>query len=88
MTEQVQEIDRPRLKKQLEVVREVMLGASYVGTWHTLGELNELTGYPEASISADLRHLRKAGNGGYVVEKRRRGAVGNGLWEYKVRVAQ
>jgi hypothetical protein len=82
-------LDGPRLKKQLEVVREVMLSAAAVGTWHTLEELKKITGYPPASISADLRHLRN-GTGSYhgplyVVEKRRReGAVG--LWEYKVKL--
>jgi hypothetical protein len=38
----------------------------------TLEELERKTGFPPASISAQLRHLRKVENGGYLVEKRRR----------------
>jgi hypothetical protein len=53
--------------------------------WMTLRELSELTGYGEASISAQLRHLRKTKFGGYVVAKRRRGpAKSDGLWEYRI----
>lgn len=53
--------------------------------WMTLRELSELTGYGEASISAQLRHLRKTKFGGYVVAKRRRGpARSDGIWEYRI----
>ncbi len=53
--------------------------------WMTLRELAELTGYGEASISAQLRHLRKAQFGGYLVAKRRRGpAKSDGIWEYRI----
>ncbi len=90
------------------VIRDVMLSAAECGTWCTLRELGQMTGYGEASISAQLRHLRKPQFGGYVVEKRRRrgeglragpdsigagsdfprprrdGAIGVGVWEYRV----
>jgi hypothetical protein len=54
------------------------------GGWMTLREIGELTGYGEASISAQLRHLRKPHFGGYVVAKRRRGPKTNGAWEYRI----
>ena len=52
--------------------------------WMTLRELADLTNYGEASISAQLRHLRKPHFGGYVVVKRRRGPSTSGAWEYRV----
>jgi hypothetical protein len=52
--------------------------------WMTLRELAELTNYGEASISAQLRHLRKPHFGGYVIVKRRRGYVMSGAWEYRI----
>jgi hypothetical protein len=52
--------------------------------WMTLCEISELTNYGEASISAQLRHLRKPHFGGYVIVKRRRGRVMNGAWEYRI----
>lgn len=51
------------------------------GRWLTLGELESLTGDPPASISAQLRHLRKAKFGAHGVEKE---YVGNGLYKYRV----
>jgi hypothetical protein len=85
------ELDGPRLAKQLTVVRDVMLSASDCAFaangadgWKTLEEIAKITSYPPASVSADLRHLRKKQNGGYTVEKRRRGDRSSGLWEYRV----
>jgi hypothetical protein len=59
--------------------------------WMTLGELAAATRFGEASISAQLRHLRKPGCGEFVVEKRRRETEGmarpeqaGALWEYRV----
>jgi hypothetical protein len=66
-----------RLGKQLEDVQRVMRG----GVWRTLSEIEALTGHPPASISAQLRHLRKARFGGHVVNKRH---IQNGLYEYQV----
>ena len=95
-----QRLDSTRLRTQLEVIREVMLSAGGRHTrasgladsawpdsgWYTLRELAQLTCYGEASISAQLRHLRKPQFGGYVVEKRRRRGEGPraGVWEYRV----
>jgi hypothetical protein len=88
------EYDARRLRSQREVIRDVMLAAADCDTWLTLGELRALTRYGEASISAQLRHLRKLENGGYDVSKQRReDAVGAGasadgrgecVWEYRI----
>jgi hypothetical protein len=76
---------------QREVLRDVMLAAGKYGAWMTLRELGRLTRYGETSISAQLRHLRKANCGGYVLEKRvRKPEVVSGeeqfvVWEYRLR---
>ena len=78
-------------RKQREVIRDVMLSAGQCATWLTLDELAKLTHYPPASISAQLRHLRKPRFGAFAVAKRIRSvnramlAEGFGaLWEYSV----
>jgi hypothetical protein len=79
------------LRKQREVIRDVMLSAGQCATWLTLDELAKLTHYPPASISAQLRHMRKPRFGAYEVVKRCRTvnkamrAEGFGtVWEYSV----
>ena len=79
------------LRKQGEVIRDVKLSAGQCATWLTLDELAKLTHYPPASISAQLRHMRKARFGAYEVVKRCRAvdkamrAEGFGaVWEYSV----
>jgi len=80
-------------RKQREVLRDVMLSAGQCETWLTLRELALLTSYGEASISAQLRHLRKAAFGGFVVEKRRRESAevarrfAGPVWEYRMSYA-
>jgi hypothetical protein len=88
------EYDARRLRSQREIIRDVMLSAADCETWLTLGELRVLTRYGEASISAQLRHLRKTENGGYDVVKRHREGVsperpgtdgrGECVWEYRI----
>lgn len=75
-------IDGKRIHNQTLKIRDYMLlvGSLGKGHWKTLGEIEEVLKYPQASISAQLRHLRKKEFGSYVVEKRRRGI----LWEYLV----
>lgn len=51
--------------------------------WHTLAEISAATGDPEASISAQLRHLKKARFGGHTITKVRRT---DGQWEYQLTV--
>jgi hypothetical protein len=88
------EYDARRLRSQREIIRDVMISAAECETWLTLGELRAITRYGEASISAQLRHLRRMENGGYLIEKRHRegavgaraGADGRGecVWEYRI----
>src|SRR5438552_3057220 len=85
-----------RRRLQRDVLRDVMLSASECGTWLTLEELARITGYPAASISAQLRHLRKPRHGGFQLQKRCRLAAkasmsrvemefAHGpLWEYRL----
>lgn len=78
---------RPR--SQREVLRDVMLSANECGAWLTLAELAAMTRYPAASISAQLRHLKKPQFGNYEMEKQlRAGAdLGDGhgaIWEYRL----
>jgi hypothetical protein len=83
-------------RRQTDVLRDVLLGAAQCDSWLTLRELARLTGYGEASISAQLRHLRKPQYGAYVVEKRcreegqpdgqlGRSAAHGAVWEYRLR---
>jgi len=51
------------------------------GTWRTLAEISETTGDPPASVSAQLRHLRKPRFGGYTVDRRH---MGGGLYQYRL----
>jgi len=83
---------------QLAAIRELMTRARARGIWLTLAEIAEATEFAEASISAQLRHLRKAHHGGYHVEKRHRCSArgvatlpkirdtrrGPVIWEYRV----
>jgi hypothetical protein len=88
------EYNARRLRSQREIIRDVMISAADCETWLTLGELRALTRYGEASISAQLRHLRKFENGGYEVIKRHREGVSPGrpgtdgrgecIWEYRI----
>jgi predicted transcriptional regulator len=73
------QLDGGRLRHQHEKIRDWMLVQN---DWKTLAEIREALGFPESSISAQLRHLRKRQFGGYRVEKRRRN--GKGTWEYRV----
>jgi hypothetical protein len=54
------------------------------GAWRTLDEIAQATGDPQASVSAQLRHLRKPRFGQHRVEKRARGERSHGLFEYRV----
>ena len=83
---------RPRrLRTQRDMLCDVMLAAGQCETWLTLHELSRLTGYGEASVSAQLRHLRKPRYGGFLVNKRVRAMdeVIRGdrgpVWEYQLR---
>lgn len=72
--------DNDRLSKQMGRVYDCMID----GTWRTLKEIADITSDPEASISAQLRHLRKPRFGSYVVMRRNRGRREDGLYEYQL----
>jgi len=79
-------------RSQREVLRDVMLSAAECGTWLTLRELSRLTSYGEASVSAQLRHLRKPRYGAFVIDKQVRKydevnqiAEHGAVWEYRLR---
>ncbi len=90
------ELDHDRWRSQYEVVRDILLSAAETCVWLTLGELGTLTHFPEPSVGAQVRALRTARLGGYVVEKRRRparrrisgvqasGDSGCHAWEYRI----
>ncbi len=72
--------DRKRLTGQILRVFDAMKD----GSWRTLEEIHLITNDPQASISAQLRHLRKERFGEHTVNKQPRGERENGLWEYQV----
>ncbi|HEX9222288.1 MAG TPA: hypothetical protein VF860_03065 [Candidatus Acidoferrales bacterium] len=85
---------RSARRRQRDVLCDVMLSARQCATWLTLDELAKLTHYPPASISAQLRHLRKPQYGAFLVEKRPRpvrtilrGEDFGTIWEYQLKRA-
>jgi len=81
-----QNLDGARLTGQICRIYRLMKDAK----WRTLQEIQEETGDPQASISAQLRHLRKVAFGGHTVEKKRRvdkeTTKEHGLWEYQLQI--
>lgn len=53
------------------------------GQWRSLADIEAITGDPAASISAQLRHLRKERFGGHTVNKE---YLGEGLWVYQLKL--
>lgn len=78
------EFDDERLSGQIKRVFDCMKD----GNFRTLQEIELITGDGQASISAQLRHLRKERFGSNTVEKRSRGERKNGLWEYKLMISE
>lgn len=74
------EFDHERLSKQLKCIYDLMIDEE----WRTLRHIEWKTGYPQASISAQLRHLRKPKMGSHTVNKRRKGEAKSGLFEYQL----
>jgi len=72
--------DHARLTRQIGRVYNSMID----GEWKTLREIADITGDPEASISAQLRHLRKPRFGSYIVKLQPRGDRSLGLFEYQL----
>jgi hypothetical protein len=72
-------------RTQRETLLMVLRLAAGCEQWVTLAELAGTTKFPPASISAQLRHLRKAEYGGWAIAKRRREWVTEELvWEYRL----
>lgn len=74
------EHDEVRLTGQCLRVRGLMLD----GEWRTLAEIASALGDPAASVSAQLRHLRKPRFGSYIIDRRSRGDRKRGLYEYRL----
>lgn len=72
--------DGERLHVQHIKIRNWMLERAEAGEWSSLEDIEYATGYPQASISAQLRHLRKPQFGSYIVNKKRVGSY----WLYMV----
>lgn len=81
------ELDNARLRQQIGRVYALMLD----GEWRTLDDIQAGTAAmrddggrdPHASISAQLRHLRKPRWGSHTIQKRE-AVEGSGLWEYRM----
>ena len=73
----VQERDNYRLGTQLAKIYNLMKD----GQFRTLSQIEQVTGEPQASISAQLRHLRKPRFGGHSVNKKHQG---QGLYKYQL----
>ena len=71
--------DGGRLRHQLTTVRDFMV--DHRDSWWTLDELEIALEFPQASISARLRDLRKQKHGGYEVARK---YVIRGQWAYKL----
>ena len=81
------EIDGQRLRTQLEKLTDFMVYCNSIDAWVSLAEIEQQTGIPQSSASAQLRHMRKREFGSHIVEKRRRETAaggGGGTWEYRV----
>ena len=76
----VPDLDHARLTGQIKRIFTFMAN----GSWRTLSEIATATDSPEASVSAQLRNMRKERFGGHTIIKRRRGEVKRGLFEYKL----
>lgn len=72
--------DRARLNSQLLTVRHAMLNPA--GKWWKLADLARQLNFPEGSVSARIRDLRKVKFGRWQVESRR--TPSGGTWEYRV----
>jgi hypothetical protein len=76
-------LDTVRLSRQAQLVFDLMRD----GEWRTLQEITSAIGCgSEAGVSARLRDFRKLKFGAFVVDRRRRGAGEDGLWEYQLRL--
>jgi hypothetical protein len=75
----VHERDSHRLTGQILEIYALMSD----GRWRTLAAIESATGAPQASVSAQLRNLRKKRFGEHTIDRRH---VGGGLYEYRIHV--
>lgn len=75
------EEDEAARKKRLRGQMLDVFNAVRDGEEYTLAELSRQTGHPPASISAQLRHLRKERFGSYIINKNHKG---RGLYFYRL----
>lgn len=76
----VSELDRDRLSSQTKRIFHLMKDKKF----RTLKEIEEITGDPQSSISAQLRHLRKGRFGSHTINKQRRSPSTSGIFEYQL----
>lgn len=72
--------DNERLTGQIKAIFDLMKD----GKFRTLREIEDSTNFPQSSISAQLRNLRKERFGSFNIDKRSRGDRENGLFEYRI----
>lgn len=72
--------DKERLTGQILRVYDLMADRC----WRTLDDIARATGDPHASVSAQLRNLRKKRFGGHTVNRRILGDRCRGLYEYQL----
>jgi hypothetical protein len=75
--EYIPERDHERLTTQLARVFNCMKDSK----WRTLEEISTITGDPEPSVSAQLRHLRKRRFGSHTVNRKH---ISRGLFKYQL----
>ena len=78
----IEPLDGARLDKQRTTIYRYMLDRD----WYTLAEISTSLGYPEGSVSAQIRHLRKPKFGGFQIETRRHPS-GNGSHLYQLHLS-
>ena len=75
------DLDGERLARQLRAIRDYLFGLEG-DRFATVGEIASALGFPECSVSAQLRNLRKPRHGGYKIESRR--LTETGLFGYRL----
>jgi hypothetical protein len=69
--------DKDRLTGQIKRIYDLMRD----GKWRTLKQIEDATGDPPASISGQLRNLRKSSFGSHTVDRK---YLGDGLYAYRI----
>lgn len=77
--------DHARDAGRLSVQMDRVFACIQDGKARTLRQIADATGDPEASVSAQLRHLRKARFGGFTINKEHQG---RGLYLYRLEVSK